>query len=200
MDDLDAAVQERIDNDQDFQATLADLSDDEKAAKVAEKSGEVRKVLFKETADAKAKAEQIAEDQRKRAEKAEADLKKHKPKPKDGEADPSPTEERLSDADMYALRHADVHPDDVPEVVKAAKVLGKSVTEALNDEMVKSILAKRVEHRKTGNATDPGRPQGGAKRRSDAEVLADFKAGKIPEPGSPEAEQLFRARRGIKNK
>lgn len=106
----------------------------------------------------------------------------------------------LSSTDLYALMNAQVPEEDVEEVVKAAKVLGKSIKDALKDDMVKAILAKRVEHRKTADANNvrPVRP--GTKTKTDAEILAEAGSGKIPEKGSKEAEDLFWARRGGKRK
>lgn len=125
------------------------------------------------------------------------------PKSKEGEGGgsgqtPAPKEE-LSYQDLYALSTAGVHVDDVDEVKKSAKLLGKSIPETLQDPIVKQILADKAEKRKTANATniDPARP-GGKTGPTDAEVVEDAKQGKIPKAGSPEAEQLFFARRGGK--
>lgn len=189
---LDASIQERIDADTDFQATLADLSDDDKAAAIATKRTEVLETEFttlKDKAEKADKAEVLANNYKTRAEKAEAELKKNKP------ADTAPREDALSTADLYALMNAKVPEEDVPEVTKAAKLLGVSVPEALKDTTVQGILAKRAEHRTSAEAANSRGARAGTKTATDDEVLAAAAKGEIPERGSKEAEQLFNARR-----
>jgi hypothetical protein len=179
---LDAAVQAELDQDSEFQASIATVSDEtEKATLVTAKKNEI---LAKKAPEFFAKAE----DQRKRAEIAE----KKPPKPKDGEE----PKDVLSTTDLYSLMNAKVAEEDVPEVQKAAKLLGVTIAEALKDDMVIAKLARNVELRASANAlnTDPKRP--GIKTATDAEILERAKAGEVFKPGSAEAEQLFWAKRG----
>lgn len=102
----------------------------------------------------------------------------------------------LSPKDLYALTAAQVHIDDFDEVVKAAKLLGKPIADAVKDPVVKGILAGRAEERKTAEATStkPARP---SQKKPDAnEILRKASQGEIPQKGSNEAEELFWARRG----
>lgn len=197
---LDTLVEEKISNDTEFQASLVDMSDDEKADAVATKTTEVRNAEFAELSTKNKNNEEIAKNQKIRAEKAEG--KNGKPavgedgKPLPAEKD----EDALSTSDLYALMTAEVPQEDVVEVQKAAKLLGKTIQEALQDEMVKGILVRNAEHRKTAEAanTDDGKP--GVTQKTDEQVLKEASEGNIPDPGTPEATQLYNARRGIKNK
>lgn len=102
----------------------------------------------------------------------------------------------LSQKDLFALVKADVNEEDVDDIIKTAKVLGVSVSEALKDNVVKAILADKQEKRNTARATSTKTSRGGQKKVSDAELLSRASKGDIPEPGTPEAEQLFHARHG----
>lgn len=180
---LDAAVQAELDGDTEFQTSIAAITDETERATAIE--AKKTQVLAKKAPEFFAKAE----DQRKRAEIAE----KKPPKPKDGD---EPKEDVLSTSDLYSLMNAKVAEEDVPEVQKAAKLLGKTIAETLKDDMVIAKLARNAELRASANAlnTDPKRP--GIKTATDAEILARAKAGEVFKPGSAEAEQLFWAKRG----
>ena len=190
MDELDAAVQAKLDGDTEFHSSIADLSDDEKSAKVEDKRKELSNQLWKETIDAKKKAEQIAEDQRGRATKAEARLKEANPEAKQQNNDD------LSSKDVLALMNAKVHQDDVEEVAKLAKSFGKSIPEALKDDTIKIVLERREELRKTANATNTQAARAGAKKITGDELIRELSQGNVPEKGSKESEDLFWARRG----
>lgn len=193
---LDVIVQEKIDADTDFQASLEGMSDEDKDTAVNNKRKEVTEEMFKEVSGKATTFEKIAGDQKIRAEKAETDLKKVVP-PKKKEDDKSETPE-LSTTDLYALMQSDIAEEDVEEVVKASKLLGKTIKETLGDPTLKAILKTRVEERATADATNTGKNRPGAKKVSDQELMDNAAKGVLPEPGSPEADQLFWARRGKK--
>ena len=86
--------------------------------------------------------------------------------------------------------------EDVDEVIKAAKLLGKTIQEALEDPTVKTILETRGEYRKTAEATNKKTARPSSHSPSSREILEKAEKGEIPEPGTPEAEKLFLARRG----
>lgn len=109
-------------------------------------------------------------------------------------------EKDLSTEDFYALQEAKVPFEDLEEVKKASKLLGKPIPEVLKDDMVQAMLKRRQEHRASAQASDPGGSRSQRKGVSDQEILEKAKQGEVPKPGSPEAEALFRARRGIKQK
>ncbi len=101
----------------------------------------------------------------------------------------------LTPKDIYALVDAKVPQDDIDEVVKAAKILGKSIPEALKDDTVKTILKTRAEYRETAKATNTKAGRRSAKKISDQEILDNANKGIFPEKGSEEAERLFMLRR-----
>lgn len=195
--DIDALVQEKLDADTEFQTTLIDLSDDEKVVEIDNKRKEILASEFSTLAEKEKKALEVAENQKRRAEKAEGELKKHNPQ---APVQPPVRSDDLSAMDAAYL-YTKVHEDDVPEVVKAMKLL--SITDpklAIKDETVQAILAKREEHRKTEHATNIRTARPGATKVSDDEILRRASQGEIPEAGTKEAEALFWARRGGKKK
>jgi len=185
---LEEIVQEKVQNDSEFQASLASLSDEEKTQAINAKASEYREAEFARVA----KEAEVAGSQKIRAEKAESKLKELTPK--DGSK-----EDTLSANDLYALMGSQVPQEDVEEVVKASKLLGKTVAEALKDPTVKVILNQRVEQRKTADAANTGGSRPIVKKVTDTEILAEAAKGNIPKPGTPEAEALFWARRKKKN-
>lgn len=121
------------------------------------------------------KAQQIAENQRIRAEKAEKELKKLKEK--NGE---SPKENpSLSTADIIAL--SKVHEDDVERVERYAKSEGLSVREALKNPELKAILDMREEQRATANASNVSNVRRGSTKIADDVLISNASNGKIPE-------------------
>ena len=107
-------------------------------------------------------------------------------------------EPQISPKDLYAMQQANVHIDDFDEVQEAAKVLKLPIRDALKHPVVASLLNTKMEHRKTADSANTKAARQGAKKMSDAEILERANRGEIPEPGTPEAEALWRARRGIK--
>lgn len=187
---LDASITAQLEADNDFQTSVADLSDDEKNEATKTKKSELLDQAIKELGEGKGtKFEELANNYKTRAEKAEKTNKKDK-KDDEGTADSS-----LSYDDMFALNKAEVIPEDI-EVVKQFATLNKvSIIESLKSPIVKGILADKVEKRKTAEATATGTNRSGSVKKTDEQVVADASAGKIPEKGTPEAEQLFWARR-----
>lgn len=193
--DLDALVDEKITGDTEFQATLADMSEEDKATAIETK----RKEVLTAEISAGRKNGELAENYKIRAEKAELLLKGKKPPTGGAPAtEPANDEPTLSYLDNYALTQANVQPEDVEEVVKASKLLNKSIPETLKDETFLAVLKDRVEKRATANATNTRTQRPTTGKVSDEEVLKQASEGKIPKPGTPEAEALYRARRGIK--
>src|SRR3990167_8840786 len=113
-----ASIEEKINSDTDFQATLADLSDEDKETAITEKRTELIDAEL-------AKEAELATNYKVRAEKAEALAKQLKIKPEDKPE--APTTPELSLKDIRALQ--DVHDDDVDELVEYAKFKGVSVAE-----------------------------------------------------------------------
>ena len=193
---LGTLAQDKLDADNDFNETLVDMSDEDKETAVSEKKSEIINQLYSDLGVKSTKNEELAKNYKIRAEKAEGDKK-----PKEGDETPKNKEdnkETLSSTDLYSLIDAKVPQEDVEEVIKASKLLGKSISEALQDDTVKVILEKRTEHRATAKATNTTTARQSNKKTSDSELIAKADKGEFPEKGSPEAEQLFWARKGGK--
>lgn len=147
-----------------------------------------------------AKAKEVAKNQKIRAEKAEAKLKEKTETPPavvENKNEPQ-SSSNISSTDMYALISSKVPQEDVEEVEKAAKLLGKSIAEALKDSTVRAILKSREEERLTAEATNTQGTRTPAKTVTDDEIVSKASKGDIPEAGTPEAERLFWAKRGGK--
>lgn len=181
---FDEVIAQRIESDTDFQASILDLTDDEKATKLAEKRSEVMSAVWSETATEKAKFESDYQNAKTRAEKAEALAKDN--------------EGKLSPEDALLLMQNNVHREDIAELQRTAKILGVGLEDALKDSVTQTILQRRADARKAALAANIKNVRGGSGGPSDTEILNDLSSGKVPEPGSAEAERLFFARRGQK--
>lgn len=144
--DLVASTQEKLDSDVDFQASLEGLTEEDKTNALEAKRQELLDAevsQLAELADKATKAEEVARNQKIRAEKAEAEAKK--PKKEDRK------EDNLSIKDWKALQ--DVPEEDIDEVMDFAKYKGVSIAEAKANPVVQTILKTRQEERKTAQAT-----------------------------------------------
>jgi len=149
MVELDTVIEQKISEDADFQATLTDLSEEDKEVALNEKRTELIKQEYSALSDAKTKAEEIAKNQKIRAEKAEAAAKQQK-------ADPDPAKkseekETFSLQDIRALN--DVHDEDVDKLVNYAKFMGITVAEAKKLPEMEAYRKDAEEKRKTAQAT-----------------------------------------------
>ena len=191
--DLDTVVQEALTNDAEFQTSLGSLSEEEKTKAIESKRKEILANKAPEFFENMKKNETIAEDQRKRAEKAE----RGEGKKDDKKSDETPA---LSTADLYALMASKVEQPDVEEVQRFAKMYGKTIGEVLAEPTVIAFLKEKVEKRNSARAAEKGGNGGttGSKGLSEADVLERSRNGERFEPGSPEAEMLYKAKRGIK--
>jgi len=140
--------------------------------------------------------EETVEDLKKKLATAEAQKDHWKKKATKEVAKPTESKTDITSRDLYALMNAKVEQEDVEEVVKAAKLLGKTIQEALNDDTVKAILRTREGYRKTAEATSTKSSRPGSKTVSVDEIVSKASKGEFPEKGSKEADDLFWARRG----
>ncbi len=136
-----------------------------------------------------AKAEELANNYKIRAEKAEK-LAKQKP----SEAPKSVVQDL--DKDTIARIYG-IHEDDIDEVLDLAKFKKLSLTETLKLGATKAILAEKAEFRKTAEMSNTGNARRGASKVSDDTLLSNLSKGEIPE-NKEEAERLFWAKRGGK--
>lgn len=104
----------------------------------------------------------------------------------------------LSQKDVLFLAKANVHEDDLDQVLEYAKFKGIPVADALQSPIIKATLAENEEFRKTQAAANDGGSKRGAPNRTPQAILADIDNGIIPEKGSKEAEDAFWAKRGGK--
>ena len=144
--DLEASTQEKIEKDSEFQSSLENLTDEEKTAKVSErKSAEIDAELEKMS-----KGAQNYESQKIRAEKAEQEAKELKDK-----LGVKPTEEvkGLPPKDYLALTEAKITSEDFDEVMNWAGYRKVSLSDALKDKTLQTILRERAEQRATDEAT-----------------------------------------------
>lgn len=182
---LDASVQEILEKDTDFQSTLTDLSEEDKAEAIKTKKSELLDIEIKGLS----KNKELADNYKTRAEKAEGELKKKKP------TEEPKTDGDLSSMDTIAIINAKVSSEDIEDVVEYAKFKKITVVEALKSSIVKTMLEEKEEKRKSAEATSTGKARAGQGKVSDETVLSNMAKGDVPEPGSAEAEQLFWARR-----
>lgn len=189
--DLDASIQEKVDADADFQASLEGLaSQEEKDEAINARKAEFIAQSHKETAEEAKKQKGLADNYKIRAEKAE-----RKEKGSDDDNKDDKKKDEISSKDLYALMNAEVPEEDIEEVQKAAKVLEKSIPEALKDDMVKSVLKRKAEERITANAANTVTSRRTNATVSDDTLVTNLAKGEVPAKGSKEAEQLFWARR-----
>jgi len=191
--DLEALVQEKIESDTDFQATLTDLSDEDKEVEIKNRKSQLFDEEIKNLGLSAKKNEELANNYKTRAEKAEQEAKKFKPALNQTEK----KGDELSVRDAILISKSNIHEEDIDEVVKYSKFSGLSIQEALKDDVLKTIISNREEKRKSAQITNTkGRPS--FAKKSENDLLNDLSKGVIPEKGSAEAEALFWARRGGK--
>lgn len=120
-----------------------------------------------------AKAEQVANNYKIRAEKAER-LNKEIPK----ESVRVQQSGDLSTKDLYALMDAKVPQDDIDEVRDYAKLKNMSISEALKSSFVKTLLSEKAEQRNVAQAANTGTTRRSSKM-SDEALLDAAKKGKL---------------------
>ena len=164
-------------------ADFGALSDDERSAyapedletlktSIAENEAKLAEERVKADEEAK-KAKELAENYKIRAEKAEKEAKLGKDKEK---------EVQLSAKDALAFIEAKVSSEDYDEVIRIAKVLNITPSEALKDKTTQAILATRSEERRTAEATQTGRTQRGTSVQTGEGLLERAEStGEVPE-------------------
>jgi hypothetical protein len=138
-----------------------------------------------------AKAQELANNYKIRAEKAERKGKEPEQK------QVTRKESDLSTMDIIALSKANLEQDDVAEVLEYAKFKGISVQEALKSSVVKATIQEKNEMRNTALATNTGGSRRSTGKVSDETLLSNAKKGIMPESDEDMA-RLIKARRAIK--
>lgn len=156
-----------------------EVKDKERIDKLVAKEMESRKKLF-EAIGQKIKHRTTADELRNKIPKVE---------------DKTSSQTNMTPKDIIALTKADVHEDDMQEVIDYAKFKNISIADALKSDIVKTTLADAVEKRKSAEVATSRTTRQSTTKATDDDLVKDLSNGKIPEKGSDEASQLFWARR-----
>lgn len=150
------------------------------------------------------KLKEIADNYKRRAEKAEA-----KNKGKDTDSKKSDTKkpgnsakaQELTLTDQYALLRNNVHEDDISEVTAYAKLRKIPISEALKSNVVKAILKDSEEKRTTSKATSKGGKDArrGSFKTPISTLLQNAKKGIMPE-NDDDLDRLVDAQMALKKK
>lgn len=159
----------------DNQTEQSEAHQNQEEAVISEETTSENELTTEQIAELKQKAD-VSSQNFERAKKAEAELKALK-----GEKDAPLQNPQFLPKDYLALTEFKVSSEDFDEVVRVAKILDKPISEALKDKTMKSILADRVEERRTANATQTGKANRGTTKSSGADILAAASQGKVPE-------------------
>ena len=165
-----ASIDEKISSDADFQATLAEMSEEDQTQAIADKKTELIDAEL-------AKEAELAANYKVRAEKAEALAKQLKIKPEEKPEAPKTPELNLKD--IRALQ--DVHDDDVDQITDYAKFKGVSVAEAKKLPEMQSLLRTKEEERKTAQATNTGGGRKGSSKVTGEDLIERAMSGQLPE-------------------
>lgn len=176
--DWDTLTPEELDALNSGDKTEEDLISDWEKAEQEEREAEKARL-----AEEAAKAKELADNYKIRAEKAEKRMSKEEDTPKTD----------FSQTDLILLARADVHEEDIDEVLEYARYKKIPVRDALKSTVVKSIIAERNEERKTAEATATGNSRSGTKPTSGSELLDQVREGKAPE-SQDEIDRLVEAR------
>lgn len=133
------------------------------------------------------KAQELAKNQKIRAEKAEKELKDLKAKQTTTEE----TQSNLSDKDLLFLARTDIHEDNLDELKDWARFKKIPMSEAY--KQLKPKFDTDAEIRKSAEVTTTGSRRAPTGKISDEAFLKKMQD-EIPEPGSADAERLFEIR------
>ena len=174
MADLEASIQEEIEKDSEFQSSIANLTDEEKTVKVSERKGMgIDARLEKLSKDA-----QNYESQKIRAEKSEKEAKELKDKLGGAK---EPEKVTLSPKDYLALTEAKISSDDFDEVMGWATYRKISISEALKDRTLQTVLREKVEQRETDAATAAKARRPAVSEPRGDELLQKAAQGQVPD-------------------
>ncbi len=140
-----------------------------------------------------AKAEELAQNYKIRAEKAER--KTREPENKPVQVNNTPIGAiNLTPIDTIAIMRANVPEDDITDVVEYAQFRKISIAEALKSSTVKNILAEKEEQRTVAQATNTGAARRGTSKVSDEALAQKAYKGDLPE-SDEDIKRLYKARR-----
>lgn len=140
---------------------------------VSEPQAEGDEFTPEQIADLKKKAD-VSSQNFERLKKAEAELKELKEKTKVTPKEP----DGLTNRDVLFLAKADIHQDDLEEVLEWAKFKKVPVSDAY--KQLKTTLDVRSAERTTAEATNAGGGRSGQQRESSEQILDKAYKGEIP--------------------
>lgn len=146
--------------------------------------------------DAEETNEVDVEELRKKVQTLEAQKNHWKKKAnagKESESKPTVNTKELSPTELYTLMKSDVAPEDLEVVTKYAGYEGISVAQALKSDVLKTILDKRTQARKTAEATSTGSTRKSTNQTSPEALLENAKKGNLPDSDA-DLEKLVNAR------
>lgn len=152
---------------------------------------ETPEVVVEETPDER--DARIAELEKKAAE-LESKNKQLYERAKKAETKPAaePSQDGLTNKDVLFLAKADIHEDDIDEVLEWAKFKKVPVSDAY--KQMKDVLDVRAEQRKTAAATQTGKSSRGTSKVSGDDLLSKAeRTGEVPDTAEGMTE-LFKAR------
>lgn len=110
------------------------------------------------------------------------------------------SEPQLSVKDSIALAKADINVDDIDDVLEFAKFKNMSVSDALNNNMVKAMLKDKEETRRTAQATSTKDGRRAPKQVSSDELLSNARKGNLPQDDNDIARMVEARLEAKKNK
>lgn len=179
LGELEASIEQTLASDTEFQTSIAELAEEEQKAKKDERKAELLDIEL----DKLKKNEELANNYKVRAEKAEKIAKEKET--------PVVSADGLSSKDVLYLAKADIHQEDVDDVLIYAKKMGVSIADA--HKFFKPILAERDEERKSANATNTKSRSRGADKHTPEDTLAKAEKGEVLET-EDELKDVFKAR------
>lgn len=171
--------QENRDNEEIFNNTHAESQSDTERQDLEEDNSEDTedyKTRYEEAIAKANKLEEIARNQKIRAEKAEREAKS----PSTQRAETSKNAS-LSPEDLVSIVRANIEPEDLKEVTKYANYENISITEALKSPVVRAILSEKSEYRKTAEASNTGFARRGSAKISDSALIENARKGVFPD-------------------
>lgn len=175
-----------------METEIQDGSEVQETTEVAAETTETSEMTAEQIADLQKKAEASSQNFE-RAKKAEAELKEARAKL---EVKAPSNQDGLSTKDVVYLAKADIHADDVDDVLTYAKKMGVSVSEA--HKFFKPILSERAEERKTASASHTKGGARGNSKVSGEELLRKAETtGEVPETAEG-MQSVFEARQAKK--
>jgi len=146
---LEALIQQKLDSDTEFQASLESMEEVEREEAIVAKRNELINIEYNSALEKAKKAEEIARNQEIRAKKAEGAAKLPKTETS------TPKKEEISRKEQILESRAlnSLHEDDIDEVIAIAEAKGMTYSQAVKDPYIKSFLKVREEERKTAEAT-----------------------------------------------